>query len=59
VKVQAIDGDVDITKCSKWTNSSKNATNMTKQSFGPIWHHAIMQKNDEMIYNPKNIKIVP
>jgi hypothetical protein len=29
---------------SKWSNSSRNTTKMTKQSFGPIWQYSIMQR---------------
>jgi hypothetical protein len=37
--------------CPKWSNSSRSTTKMAKQSFGPIWHRAIVQR--------KRYKIVP
>jgi hypothetical protein len=40
----------------KWSNSSRSNTKMTKQSFGPIWHRAIMQKKRWNGWNRKTSK---
>jgi hypothetical protein len=47
--------------CPKWSNLSKSTTKKTNQSFGPIWHRAIVQIKRENGWRleQKNIKILP
>jgi hypothetical protein len=45
IKGQAVDAEIYITKClPKMVKLQRSTTKMTKQSFGPIWHRAIMQR---------------
>jgi hypothetical protein len=44
VKGQALDAGVYINVCSKWSNSSRSTTKMTKQPFGSIWHRKNMKR---------------
>jgi hypothetical protein len=44
VKGQAIDADAYITICLLKMDKYIEKHQITKQSFGPIWHRAIMQR---------------